>query len=284
MSSRFIITDYERSHRRHVLDLAFHAQRYFTHLDWEDVSDWLQTPGIVLKLVWKHNRLMGVLGTSVPLNGTVWLRLALVADNAAGKDVMPLLWEATCKELQQQQVTLAAALIINDWLVTYLPQLKFGYELDIITLSRQANHSPERTPPPVTIRTATTDDLPDLTRVDQTAFSAPWQMTEQEIRQAFRLASSATVALNGSDEIIGYQLSTLYNQSAHLARLAVLPNTQGKGVGAALVDNLIRGFLRRNINLITVNTQSDNVRSQRLYQAYDFQRNGYDLAVWMANL
>jgi RimJ/RimL family protein N-acetyltransferase len=35
---------------------------------------------------------------------------------------------------------------------------------------------------------------------------------------------------------------------------------------------------------VTVNTQSGNRRSQRLYHHYGFRRNGYDLAVWKADL
>jgi ribosomal protein S18 acetylase RimI-like enzyme len=84
--------------------------------------------------------------------------------------------------------------------------------------------------------------------------------------------------------IIGYQLSTLYFDGGHLARLAVHPSAQGGGVGAALLHDLIQRFMRRGVGSITVNTQASNTRSQRLYQRFGFERNGYDLPVWIAEI
>ena len=133
------------------------------------------------------------------------------------------------------------------------------------------------------MRSATLDDMVRMTLVDQTAFPTPWQLTYDDLREARRVSISCTVAtLDG--EITGYQLSTQYRQSGHLARLAVLPDYQGKGMGGALVDDLIRRLLQRSIRTVTVNTQSSNIRSQRLYRRYGFLRNGYDLPVWVCHL
>jgi ribosomal protein S18 acetylase RimI-like enzyme len=84
--------------------------------------------------------------------------------------------------------------------------------------------------------------------------------------------------------MVGYQLSTTFRSTGHLARLAVLPSMQGQGVGSALLDDMIRRFGRHDILTVTVNTQSGNYRSQRLYHHYGFRRNGYDLPVWQADL
>ncbi len=83
-------------------------------------------------------------------------------------------------------------------------------------------------------------------------------------------------------QIVGYQLSTLYFDGAHLARLAISPVAQGKGVARALLSDVLTRFDRRGVRTMTVNTQSSNLRSQRLYTGYGFERNGYDLPVWIA--
>jgi ribosomal protein S18 acetylase RimI-like enzyme len=108
-------------------------------------------------------------------------------------------------------------------------------------------------------------------------------MMEMDLRFARKIAAVHTVAVL-DNEIVGYQLSTQYRQSGHLARLAVSPDMQGFGIGAALLDDMIRRFLRRRVRTVTVNTQESNVRSQRLYEQYGFRRNGYDLPVYTINL
>jgi ribosomal-protein-alanine N-acetyltransferase len=138
-------------------------------------------------------------------------------------------------------------------------------------------------PEDLTIRLARAEDLPIMAQVDQAAFSPPWQMTLSEIRQAERISANCTVAIY-EGQIVGYQLSTLYFDGAHLARLAVAPNMQRKGVGSALLSTVLRTFARRGVFSMTVNTQSSNEVSQRLYLRYDFRHNGYNLPVWMAEI
>ena len=85
-------------------------------------------------------------------------------------------------------------------------------------------------------------------------------------------------------QIIGYQVCTLYRDGAHLARLAVHPGYQGRGIGSVLLNDVLRRFFKRRVYTMTVNTQVSNHRSQHLYQRYGFERNGYDLPVWSIRL
>jgi ribosomal-protein-alanine N-acetyltransferase len=135
----------------------------------------------------------------------------------------------------------------------------------------------------LSIRLARAEDLPIMAQVDQAAFSPPWQMTLAEVRQAERISATCTVA-QYEKQVVGYQLSTLYFDGAHLARLAVTPDMQNKGVGSALLSDVLRTFARRGVYSMTVNTQARNEISQRLYLRHDFRHNGYNLPVWMAQL
>jgi ribosomal protein S18 acetylase RimI-like enzyme len=108
-------------------------------------------------------------------------------------------------------------------------------------------------------------------------------MDYDELRQANRISAASTVAeIDGS--IVGYEISTLYFDGAHLARLAVSPHAQGHGVARALLLDTLRRFERRGVHVITVNTQAGNLRSQRLYTSFGFERTGYDLPVWMVGI
>src|SRR6185369_15396972 len=135
---------------------------------------------------------------------------------------------------------------------------------------------PNEAPPPgLSIRLNEPGDLAAILAVDNHAFTPPWQMERDELRAAVRISACCTVA-ERDGELIGYQLSTLYFDGAHLARLAVVPETQGIGMARALLIDLLRRFERRGVRTMTVNTQSSNTRSQRLYIGFGFERTGYD--------
>jgi N-acetylglutamate synthase-like GNAT family acetyltransferase len=276
------ITPYERRHLQAVLDLLFDSRRAHNHLDWHDTGQWLDAHQNWVQVGWRDARMAGLMGVAPPLNRSCWLRLIAIADDAPARELFTELWTALCHQLRQLGVCTVAVLIIEDWLMNYLPGLGFTYEQDIITLRRNGTRFPEHPRTPITIRAATLDDLEPMAAVDHTAFSPPWQMSVSELRQARKIATHYTVALE-DEEVVGYQISTLYRRQGHLARLAVLPRTQGTGVGSALLEDVIQRFLRRSIHTITVNTQSNNYRSQRLYARYGFVRNGYDLPVWVAS-
>jgi ribosomal protein S18 acetylase RimI-like enzyme len=79
--------------------------------------------------------------------------------------------------------------------------------------------------------------------------------------------------------VVGYQISTGSSAGAHLARLAVRKDAQGLGLGRALVGDLVHQMRKRNVDLITVNTQADNSASLALYQQLGFIRTGEEFPV-----
>lgn len=283
MNDTLKITPYERQYRRPALDLVYHASRVFTHLDWHDAGQWLDTPYTTIFCVWRHSTLVGIMGTAQPLMGTTWIRLAALDDREDGYEAIQQLWKTLCDHLAKANVTQVAVLVIDRWFEDYLPVMGFSYDQDIITFSRNAYTIPEPPPNNLAIRPAYLEDLPRMTAIDQTAFKPPWQLSLMDLRQARRISALCTVGLLDG-EIVGYQLSTLYQQSGHLARLAVLPDLHGQGIGSTLVIDLIQRFNNKSVYTITVNTQARNTKSQRVYTRYGFIRNGYDLPVWLAAL
>ena len=116
--------------------------------------------------------------------------------------------------------------------------------------------------------------------MDAAAFEPLWQNSVAALRKAFEQASYASIAEDSSG-IIGYQLSTGGSFGAHLARLAVRPNLQGRGLGAALVRELIMHMKRAGGLRITVNTQADNAASLALYDRLGFRRTGEQYPVYV---
>lgn len=268
-----------------MLDIIFRNQRVHIHLDWHDTELWLDSYDMPIKLAWHDDQLVGVMATSIPLYDTCWLRLVAVADGERVLDVLRVLWARLTADLRQLGIHTVAVLIVNEWLKPVVPHFNFIYQEDIVTLRREGRHIPRARSDTnnYEIRVAEDYDLRQMAEIDQSAFRPPWQLSYEDLRQARRISTHCTVALD-QDEVIGYQLSTLYRRSGHLARLAVHPDYQGQGIGGALLENLIRHFVQRSILTLTVNTQASNNTSQRLYLRYGFQLNGYDLPVWLATL
>ena len=280
----FTTTAYERHYRQAVLDLIFHNRRTHSHLDWHQVGQWLDTHPAITRIAWRGDEAVGVLAASAPLNGASWLRLAAVTDRISARSMLKMLWKSLVTEMMRKSIALAAVLVMDDWLADYLPNLGFEHQEDVITLARTKGARIRSKPPAVTIRPAYSEDIHEIAIVDHMAFPIPWQLSQAELYQARRLSAFCTVALDKNGEIIGYQLSTYHQKNGHLARLAVCPRIQSRGVGSALLNDVIDRFAQRRIYTMSVNTQASNYRSRHLYARYGFQRTGYDLGVWTVGL
>jgi ribosomal protein S18 acetylase RimI-like enzyme len=123
------------------------------------------------------------------------------------------------------------------------------------------------------------DELSVVEEIDMLAFDPVWRHSRDSLGLAFRQAAIATVAEH-SGEIVGYQISTSTPIGGHLARLAVMPDWQGHGIGYALLNDMLSQFERRGAQSITVNTQQDNLASLALYEKAGFRRTGEEYPVY----
>lgn len=277
-----------RPYARHDLtpmrNLTFYNFRVHTHLDWQTIHEYLLSAPPHLWVAYRNGYLVGTLGLSEPINRTCWVRVLAVADNEDTHAVLRALWDAVRPYLREAHIETVAVLLMRDWVRLWAQQLGFGYTEDIVTL-RYHRRRPPLAPPSttVTIRPIEHDQLPAVHAVDAAAFNDPWRMTLHEVRLGVRTSAYSTVAL-ADGAVVGYQIATTHGLNGHLARLGVAPAHQGRGVGGALVHDMIAHFHAIGIHAITVNTQDSNTRSQRLYERFGFARNGYDLPVWTIRL
>lgn len=282
-SASIAITPFARQHRQAVDDLLFNSYQVHTHMDWFDPIDWLDRFPQLTRLAWQGDELAGVLGVSAPFNGASWLRIAAVHDDAPPQTTLTALWDDLIPQLSDQSAQSVSLLMGRNWIKRFLLALDFRFVEDVVTMQRTNGHLPPPEDSAYRIRVAGQGDLHRMAAIDSMAFKPPWQMTLAEIRQAQRTAEFCTVA-ELDQQIVGFQISTLYRDGAHLARLAVDPAYQRQGIGSRLVQDILRRFMRHQLMSITVNTQASNLRSQRLYHQFGFSRNGYDLPVWSFQL
>jgi ribosomal protein S18 acetylase RimI-like enzyme len=124
------------------------------------------------------------------------------------------------------------------------------------------------------------DDLRAVEAVDWQAFDPLWRNSISSIELAYKQHAVATVA-EDDDQLLGFQISTASPMGGHLARLAVSPQAQGKGIGYALVRDALDQFERRGALRVTVNTQAENTVSLALYEKAGFQPTGETYPVYV---
>lgn len=281
LTSSISITPFDCRYRQRLDDLLYRSYHVHMHLDWHEAGDWLSVHAGLGRLAWHDNRLAGLLVVSEPLHCSGWVRLAAVDDAFPARPVLEAMWRALLPDLRAAGLQTVTALVARAWLEDHLASLGFAYDEDVVTMQRSGPPPPTTPVAGLALRPTAVADLALMAAVDHAAFAPPWQLSLADLSQALRIASSGTVAvIDGA--LVGYQISTLYRDGAHLARLAVAPAVQGQGVGAALVTDVIERFAQRGIATMTVNTQASNQRSQRLYRRLGFHHNGYDLPVWSA--
>ncbi len=283
LTTPITLTAYTRRHRRDVMRLIQDHYRLHIHLDWSTIDEWLDEPDVSILLAWHDRELFGALAASPPQNGSTWIRMVAIHDEGDPDQLLQVLWPPLRDQLKTQGVCEIGVLVLRPWLGPHVERLGFIYRENIVTLKRFGGDILHPLRSDLTIRHGDMREMDNVLTVDHAAFAPLWQMSKAATRQAIRSASSFTVAaLNG--RMVGYQISTMYRDGAHLARLATIPLMQGSGIGGALMTELIGGFARRGIQHISVNTQESNTASQHLYQRYGFELTGLDMPVWTTNL
>jgi ribosomal-protein-alanine N-acetyltransferase len=184
------------------------------------------------------------------------------------------LWAPVRLDLIRKGRFLAAVIVLQEWFHGLLQASGFSSHQAIVMLERQRQMPMEVSlPAGYSIRAMLQYDLPAVAEVDAAAFDPLWQNSLPALEHAYPQAVLASVVETGG-HVLGYQLSTRNPLGAHLARLAVRPDLQGRGLGRALVADLIQQADRHGMYHLTVNTQSDNAASLTLYQKTGFRETG----------
>lgn len=248
-----------------------HSPAHFhRHLDWHAPLDWLGFPPFLVAE--RDGRLVAALACPPDPPQVYWLRLFVHSASLSLEQAWQSLWGAVCAELESAQAEGAvAAIALQAWLVRILEASQFRLRQHIVTLEHGPPFLSEDAPTSDRIRDMTEADLEAVAELDAMAFETIWRNSVDTLRRAFRQAGMATV-VEEAGQIVGYQISTRNLYGWHLARLAVRPDRQRRGLGRVLVADLLRRAAGHGIGRLTVNTQDDNPASLHLYQRLGFRR------------
>jgi ribosomal-protein-alanine N-acetyltransferase len=123
----------------------------------------------------------------------------------------------------------------------------------------------------VTIRRLTYADLPQVIAIERRAFPAPWSLA----MFVLELSKPAGICLAAAEgrQIVGYLICSRYDTVWHIMNVAVDPVLQRKGIGSAMLAQLL-AEVGDDQARYTLEVRQSNTSAIRLYERLGFRAAG----------
>ena len=133
-------------------------------------------------------------------------------------------------------------------------------------------------PAPLTIRRAALHDLDSIIAIEDVSFPTPWtrRAMEDELR---RSGPALYIAAESHGALVAYGGAWVYVGEAHIMNVAVAPGRRRRGIGEALLLELLRRSVEGGADLAYLEVRPSNAAALGLYEKLGFeavgQRTGY---------
>ncbi len=243
------------------------------HLDWRTQFEWLGSQPFWLAED-DDGFLLGALACTQEVPPAAWIRLFCAVPKIKTSAAWQPLFEKVLDDFKVYTDIQIVTLATTDWYKQLLGTSGFNVIQHIVILEWKGP-APKfyYQDPGVTIRLMVQRDMIDVLTLDHLAFKNIWKLSKKTLQLAFNQSSYAAVA-EYEKKIVGYQISSLGPDYAHLSRLAVLPDLRRQKIAYQLVGNLLEHYSLAGVPRVTVNTQDDNHASLALYSKLGFVNTG----------
>jgi len=121
-------------------------------------------------------------------------------------------------------------------------------------------------------------DLPDVLLIEEDVFGDPW-VREHFLKEINNETVSSPLVARSEDKLVGYAVAWYVLDEVHLANIAVERSLWRKGIGQALLDEVIAEARRRACRMITLEVRISNGAAIAFYEKNGFKqvalRRGY---------
>lgn len=254
-----------------VSALLTSAHLRHVHLDWVPALDLIEEPLFLLALQDDLPRAcLAAPPDPIPI---AWIRVFVAAPEELHQPLWDTLWADLYTRADNLGIETMYTLALQPWFESLISDVGFSQSNEVIFYEWHGSAGVLDYDERLSLRRMRQTDLTGVEQIDHRAFAPAWQHSIRTLTTASKMATYASVCeLEG--EMVGYQISTASALGAHLARLAVIPAFQGRGIGRTLVVDMLKHVSRRGFERVTVNTQADNPSSQRLYELLGFEPTG----------
>jgi ribosomal protein S18 acetylase RimI-like enzyme len=249
------------------------------YLDWRDPLQWLgPQPFLLLE---KNRAPLAVLACPADPANIAWVRLFACSWDISPARAWDLLMARAIQLLSATESNPRCFILaLEVWIDLLLKQKKYQEHQQLVILQREiSTYTPMHAVPDVKIRAFTEQDLPDVESIDADSFEDLWVYSLPTLQLAYQQSELSYLAEIGGKPV-GYLLGTISDNTAHLARIAVLSTYTRHQIASRLIDIFFTDLKAKNINQVTVNTQSDNQASLALYDKMSFQRTGEAFTIY----
>lgn len=122
---------------------------------------------------------------------------------------------------------------------------------------------------PIMLRDMRDSDVPAIAAIEQRVFPDPWP--ESSFASELRQPAVYSRVAERQGQIAGYCLTWFGSDFGHLGNLAAAPDQQRRGVGAALVDDVLERARVLRVRSITLEVRVSNAAAQELYRRRGFR-------------
>jgi len=206
------------------------------------------------------------------------LSAVAVADREQVSEAWRELWPTAERYLASRAVQSVHYVGEAPWLLEALTQQGFRQVTTLVSFEKIQDGPSWTAPAPARLRAMRAEDLDALAEIDAACFPPTWRYPRSMLAASLQPAARL-VAAEVDRRLVGYQLSVQEGNEAQIIRLAVIPEYRRRGIASQLVADALATFRRGRVRRVALNTQSDNVAAQRLYERFGFQRTGEELPV-----
>jgi ribosomal-protein-alanine N-acetyltransferase len=111
-------------------------------------------------------------------------------------------------------------------------------------------------------------DLAAIIAIEERAYRRPW--SERMFRGEFANALGMRFGWREEECLVGYVFGWLLFDDLHINNIAVDPDCQGRGIGAALLDAIMAKAFEAGGRKALLEVRPSNERAQRLYTSRGF--------------
>jgi len=185
------------------------------------------------------------------------------------EEVIAALLEGGMPLLRRRGIAALNCVTGADWLAGALVNLDFQFSTRLASYLKDDADIPVHGNTQVTVRDLSEKDVPGVLDVDAAAFAPMWRQDE-DLLLSYLQPRTYLIGAEWQRTLIGYASGAWNGDRGHINRLAVHPQTQGRGVGSRLLAESLIRFRKRDVRHVTLNTQADNEASRRLYERFGF--------------
>jgi ribosomal-protein-alanine N-acetyltransferase len=269
-------------------DLTENNRHTHFNLDWWTFEDWLY-PDRSSDAIWiaQHDtQPIGVAAIPIDDSPVAWIRSAAVADSYEPQSIFDALIDRATSHLRAQGVSSIVSIAFPDWYAAILTAAKFTPVVNVISLRKDDRSIPGSAAPSmpdVATRPARSNDIRAIARNDRAAFDSVWWYSEKSIAHLLPIVAHFIIA-EVDGQVVGHAFSDMYGGQGHLIRLAVHPDFQQRGIGERLLIESLRYQVAAGAYPLTVNTQGNNLPSQKLYQRFGYRSIGVPVRIMQRSI